>query len=108
VTRKVFYMPVQTSIYTGTGVVNTTVYTCNHTHHGVYICDRAGAFGLFVLSNLFTTWVCITGTFLQPACVCGRGLEVRRFSSLFMVSTCFCRVRLCFGRSRDRGSGFVL
>jgi len=72
VTRQVFYMPVQTSIYTGTGVVNNTVYTCNHTHHGVYICNRAGAFGLSVLSDLFTTWVCIKGVFYNlHACVVG-------------------------------------
>ena len=45
-TRQVFYMPVQTSTYTGTSVVNTTVFTCYHTHHGVYICTRAGAFYL--------------------------------------------------------------
>ena len=36
----------------------------------------------------------------------GRGLEVGFFFSLFMVSACCWRVRLCFGRGRDRG--FVL
>ena len=39
-----FYMPVQTSIYTGTCVIDTTIYTCYHTHHGVYICTRVCAF----------------------------------------------------------------
>jgi len=36
-TRQVLYMPVQTSIYTGTYVIDTAVYTCDHTHHRVYI-----------------------------------------------------------------------
>jgi len=62
-TRQVLYMPVQTSIYTGIYVIDTTVYTCDHTHHRVYICTRVCAFCLFVLSNLSTTCVCITGAF---------------------------------------------
>ena len=49
-------------------------YTCIYTHVWVYICTRVGAFCLFVLSNLSTTRVYITG--VLPACVCGRGLEV--------------------------------
>jgi len=61
--RQVFCTPVQTSIYTVTGVVDNIVYTCDHTQHGVYICTRACAFCLFVLSNLSTTCVCITGVF---------------------------------------------
>ena len=40
------------------------------------------------------------------SCVCGLGLEVGGFSSLFMVSACCWRGRLCFDRGRD--SGFVL
>jgi len=46
-TRQVFCLPVQTSIYTGTGVLDTMVYTCDHTHHGVYICTRICAFCFF-------------------------------------------------------------
>jgi len=34
-----------------------------HTRHRVYICTRVYAFCLFVLSNLSTTCVCITGVF---------------------------------------------
>jgi len=62
-TRQVFNMPVQTSIYTGTGVIDTKLYICHPTHHGVYICSRVCAFCFFVLSNLSTTCVCITGVF---------------------------------------------
>jgi len=40
-------------------------YTCIYTRVWVYICTRVGAFGLFVLSNVSTTCVCITGFFLQ-------------------------------------------
>jgi len=45
----------------------------------VYIYTRVGAFCLFVLFrvNPSTTCVYITGVFFTPACVCGRGLEVR-------------------------------
>ena len=39
--------------------------------------------------------------FLTLACVCG-GVEGGVFFSLFMVSACFWRGRLCFGRGRDR------
>jgi len=39
--------------------------------------------------------------FLTPACVCVGGLEVG--FSLFMVSACCWRERLCFGRGRDMG-----
>jgi len=81
-------------------------YTCIYTRVWVYICTLVGAFCLFVLSNPSTTCVCITGVFCTPACVGGGGLEVRVFSSLFMVSTCCWCGRLCFGRGRDRG--FVL
>ena len=76
------------------------VARCLHT------CDFVGAFCLFVLSNLSTTCVCITGVFQHlPACVGGDwsgGL-----SSLFvMVGACCWRGRLCFVRGRD--SEFVL
>jgi len=81
-------------------------YTCIYTHVWVYICTRVGAFCLSVLSNPSTTCVCITGVFLTPACVCGGALEVGVFSSLFMVSACCWRGRLCFDRSGVRG--FVL
>jgi len=61
-------------------------YTCICTRVWVYICTRIGAFCLFILSNhLSTTFVCITGVFLTPACVSGGE---------------------CFDTGRDRG--FVL
>ena len=62
-TRQVFCTPMQTSIYTDTGVVDTMVYTCDNTHNGVCICTRVGTFCLFVLCNLSTTCVCIIGVF---------------------------------------------
>ena len=46
--------------------------TCISTRVRVYICTRAGAFGLFVLSNPSTTCACITGAFQHfHACVEG-------------------------------------
>jgi len=81
-------------------------YTCICTRVWVYICTRVGVFCLLVLSRPSTTCMCITGVFSTPACVCVGGLEVGFFSSLFMVSVCCWRGRLCFDRGRDRG--FVL
>ena len=81
-------------------------YTCICTRVWVYICTGVGAFCLFVLSNPSTTCVCIAGVFLTTACVCGGELEVGVVSSLFIVSACCWRGRLCFGRGIDRG--FVL
>jgi len=78
-------------------------YTCICTRVWVYICTRTGAFCLFILSNPSTTCLCITDVFSTPVCVSGGGLEVVFFSSLFMVSTCCWRGRLCFDMGRDRG-----
>ena len=41
--------------------------------------------------------------FLTLTCVCVGGLEVLVCFSLYMVSACYWRGRLCFGRGRDRG-----
>jgi len=81
-------------------------YTCICTRVWVYICTRVGAFCLFVKSNPSSTCVCITGVFSTPACMCGGSLAIGFFSSLFMVSACCWRGRLCFDRGRDKG--FVL
>ena len=98
--QKVFCTPVQTRIYTGTSVVDTAVNTFAHTRHRVYICTRVRAICLFVLSNLSTTCVCITGAFQHPhAWVRGGWNGV--FFSLSMVCACCWRGRLCFGRDRD-------
>jgi len=40
--------------------------------------------------------------FLTLACVCGGGIGSGVCFSLFMVSACYWRGRLCFGRGRDR------
>jgi len=71
----------------------------------VYICTRVGAFCLFVLSNLSTTCACITCVSEHCMIVCG-GIGSGFVFSLFMVSACYWRGRLCFGRGRDKG--FVL
>ena len=42
--------------------------------------------------------------FLTLVCVCVGGVGSGVCFSLFMVSACFWRGRLCFGRGRDRGS----
>ena len=69
----------------------------------VYICTRVGTFCLFVLSNLYTTCACITQVFLSTCMrVCG-GVGSGVCFSLFMVSACFWRGRLCFDRGKDRG-----
>ena len=68
-----------------------------------YIYTRVGAFCLFVLSNPSTTCVCITGVVSHlHACVV-RDWKLFIFSSLFMVSACYWRGRLCFDRVRDKG-----
>jgi len=54
-------------------------YTCTYKREWVYICTRVGFFCLFVLSNLSSTCVYITGVCLTPACVCRRGSEVGGF-----------------------------
>ena len=83
-TRQVFCLPVQTSIYTGTGVIDTMFYTHDHTHHGVYICTRVYTFRLFVLSNLITTFVCFIGVFKT----CMHGWEGVGGEVLSMVGVC--------------------
>jgi len=80
-------------------------YTFIYARVLVYICTRVGAFCLFALSSLSTTCACITGvSYHLHACVGGIGSGV--YFSLFMVSACYWRGGLCFGRGRDRG--FVL
>jgi len=61
-TRQVFCMPVQTSIYSGIGAIDNTVYTCDHTDHGLYTCTHVCAFCLFLLSNLLLH-VCVSQVF---------------------------------------------
>jgi len=80
-------------------------YTFIYARVWVYICTRVGAFRLFVPSNLYTTCACITGVSYTCTHVCG-GIGSGFCFSLFMVSACYWRGRLCFGRGRDRG--FVL
>jgi len=46
--------------------------------------------------------------FLTPACVCVGGFEGGFFVSLFMISACCWRGRLCFGRGRERGFSFYI
>jgi len=87
------------------------LWICMHIHVYVHACGCTytlcvGAFCLFVLSNPSTTCACITGVFPTPACVCSGGLEVGFLVTLFMVSACCWRGRLCFDRGKDRG--FVL
>jgi len=87
------------------GVVNATVYTCNHTHHRVYICARVGAFYLFVLSNL-SLHACVSQVFFNTCMRVWEGIESGGVSSMFMFGACYWRGWLCFGRGGDRG--FVL
>ena len=82
-----------------------SVYMYAYTRVWVYICTCVGAFCLSVLSNLSTTCACITGVSYTCMRVCG-GIGSGVCLSLFMVSACYWRGRLCFGRGRDRG--FVL
>jgi len=74
------YLPVQTSIYTGIGVIDNTVYTCDHADHGLYIRTRVCTFFLFLLSNLLLH-VCVSHVFFNIAYVGGKGLEVGSFSA---------------------------
>jgi len=82
--------------------VYVCIYMYMHTRVSVHMhsCRRIC---LFVLSNPSTTCVCITGVFSTLTCVCGGGLEVGVFLSLFMLCACCWRGRLCFDRGRDRG-----
>ena len=73
----------------------------------MYVYTRVGAFCLFVLSNLSTRLHArVSQVFLKTYMrVCG-GAGSGVCFSLFMVSACYWRGRLRFGRGRDRG--FVL
>ena len=59
-------------------------YTFIYARVWVYICTRVGAFCLFVLSNLFTTCVCIS--LLTPVCICVGGLDVGFFPACSWLS----------------------
>jgi len=89
------YMYVCVSVY-------MYAYTCIYTRVWMYICTRVGALCLFVLSNLSTTCVCITGVCSTPECVYRRELEL----GFIIVNACCWCGRLCFGRGRD--TSFVL
>jgi len=77
-------------------------YTFSYARVWVYICNRVGAFCLFVLTNLSTTCARVSQVFLNTCMrVCG-GIGSGVCFSLFVVSACYWRGRLCFGRGRDR------
>jgi len=64
------YMCVHVRVYMCTFIcmymytcVSVYMYAYTWIYVWVYICTRVGAFCLFVLSNPFTTCVCITGVF---------------------------------------------
>jgi len=63
----------------------------------VYIYTCVGAFCLFVLSNHSTTCACITGVFSHLHACVWEGIGSGVCFSLFMVSACYWRGRLCFG-----------
>ena len=78
-------------------------YTFIYARVWVYICTRVGASCLFVLSITKTR---VSQRFLNTCMrVCG-GIGSGVCFSLFMVSACHWRGRLCFGGGGDRG--FVL
>jgi len=77
--------------------VRAHVDVCMHSRRRIlFICTVQSLYYMRVYHRCFLTLACM--------CVGGVGSGV--CFSLFMVSTCFWRGRLCFGRSRDRG--FVL
>ena len=85
--------------------------TCIHIHvytHGCG-CTYALVYANFVYlyCPISLLHACVSQVFLQHlhACV-GGDWKWAFFSSLFMVSACCWRMRLCFGKGRDRG--FVL
>jgi len=78
--------------------VNVCVWMYIHTRVGVHMHSCRRIFVYSVLFNLSTTCMCITSTCLTPACVGGDWKW-----GFSMVSACFWRARLCFGRGRDRG-----
>ena len=71
----------------------------------MYVCTRVGAF-CYLYCPISLLHARISQVFLNTCLrVCG-GVGSGVCSSLFMVSACYGRGRLCFGRGRDRG--FVL
>ena len=76
---------------------------CGCTYALVHSCRRI----LFICTVQSLYYMCVYDKcFPTPACVCGRGLEMGGFPSLFMISACYWGGRLCFGRGRDKGFVF--
>ena len=81
-------------------------YTFIYARVWVYICTRVGAFCLYLNRPISLLLARVSQMFLNTCMrVCG-GIGSGVCFSLFMVSACYWRGRLCFGRGRDRG--FVL
>ena len=91
------------------------IYMCMNIHICIHICE------VKIFSSLLNVrmhlcrrilFICTVQSlyymrvyhrcFWTLACVCG-GIRSGVYFSLFMVSACYWRGRLCFGRGRDRG-----
>ena len=102
------YVCIGACVYVCTCFMYVCVYVC------IYIYVRARV-GVHMHSCRRILFICTVQSlyymrvyhrcFLILACVCG-GIGSRVCFSLFMVSACYWRGRLCFCRGRDRG--FVL
>ena len=77
-------------------------YMYKHTRAGVHMHSCRRIWFICIVQSLYYMRV-YHRCFSTLSCVCGGGLEVGIFSSLFMVSACCWRGRLCFDRGRDRG-----
>ena len=111
------YMCVHVCVYSACVYVCTCIYVCLWMYAytficarvWVHICTRVGAFCLFFVylyCPISLLHARVSQVFLNTFMrVCG-GIGSGVCFSLFMVSACYWRGRLCFGRGRDRG--FVL
>jgi len=90
------YMYICVSVY-----IYAYTYIC--TCVWVYVCTRVGAFCLshfvYLYCSIPLLHACVLQVFFQHQHACSGKLEVGFFSSLFMVSTCCWRGRMCFNRA---------
>jgi hypothetical protein len=79
-TRQVFYMTVQISTYTGTSVVNTTVYNCGwpYSSLGIHIHSCRCILFICTVQSLYYMRV-YHRCFWKLACACEKGLQVGSF-----------------------------
>ena len=72
----------------------------------IYVCTRVGAFCFHLYCPISLLHAHVSQVFLNTCMRVCEGIGSGDCFNLFMVSACYWRERLCFGKGRDRG--FVL